>query len=65
MDRRNTQSIVWTLLALISFAIAVLAFSGTILAEDTVGKIVYGVLWTLIGLAWLGRCFVSRKRMSP
>jgi hypothetical protein len=65
MDNRKAQSMVWMLLALVSFVIAVLAFSGTILADDTVGKVIYGVLWSAIGLAWLGRYFISRKRQSP
>lgn len=55
-------SIVWVLLALVSFTIAFLAASGRILADDVTGRWIYGVGWTLIGTAWLARYLIEQRK---
>jgi hypothetical protein len=62
MANLNTGSIVWILLAIVSFIIAALALSGVILARDMTGRVIYGVLWTAIGLSWIGRYVVVRRK---
>ena len=62
MKERSRGSVVWLFLAAISFFIALLAAFGVILASDGTGRLIYGVLWGLIGLGWLGRYFVVRKK---
>jgi hypothetical protein len=39
---------------LVCFAIAALALSGVILREDAVGRAVFGLVWTALGIVWLG-----------
>jgi hypothetical protein len=55
-------SIVWILLALVSFTIAFMASLGVILAKDTTGKIIYAVMWCAVGAGWLGRFFIERRK---
>ncbi len=62
MSNQGRSSVVWILLAVVSFAVALLAAFGVILSRDTTGRIIYGVLWAAIGFAWLGRYFVAKKR---
>ena len=51
--------------ATISFAIAVVCWSGLVLANDPIGRIIFGTVWTLLGIGWLGRYFVQRKAAAP
>ena len=62
MNERNKGSIIWLLLATISFTIALLAVFGVILSNDGVGRLIYGVLWSMIGLSWMGRFFIARNK---
>jgi len=43
--------------AVICFGIAVLALTGVILAGDLTGRIIFGVVWTALGIVWLGSYF--------
>ncbi len=62
MARQNRGHYVWILLSLISFAIAVLAGLGVILAKNTNGRIFYGALWAAVGASWALRFVVVRKK---
>jgi hypothetical protein len=62
MPRQFRGLIVWLLLAAVSFAISVLAISGVILKNDTVGQVIWCVMWGLVGISWLGRFYVERKK---
>jgi len=62
VDESGKLTRVWLLLAIISMVIALLAALGVLFADDTNGRIIYGILWTAIGLSWLGRYFVARKQ---
>jgi len=45
----------WFLIAtIICFAIAVLALTGVILRGDVVGRVIFGCVWALLGVVWLG-----------
>ncbi|MBN2564676.1 MAG: hypothetical protein JXB46_03105 [Candidatus Eisenbacteria bacterium] len=38
----------------ICFVIAILAWSGVILRDDLTGRVIFGVVWTVLGVVWLG-----------
>jgi len=62
MTRQALGTVVWTLLALVSFTIAALTYCEVILRGDTTGRYIYTILWSLVGLAWLGRLVMWRKQ---
>jgi hypothetical protein len=38
----------------VCFVIAALAFTGVILRGDLVGRAIFGTVWTVLGVVWLG-----------
>ena len=48
--------------AVICFAVALIAFAGLILREDTVGRAIFGATWTALAVVWLKRLAVIAKR---
>lgn len=62
MAKQGKGPIVWILLAAVCFVVAALAGAGMILRSDSIGRLIYGVLWSLIGVSWLGRYFIARRR---
>lgn len=64
MSEKNTGSIIWLALAIISFAISLLALFGVILSNDGIGRLIYGVLWISIGLSWVGRYVIAKSKNS-
>ena len=58
------RPVVWILLAVTSYCIAILAALGLILADDVTGRLIYGILWFIIGSSWLGRYFVESKTQN-
>jgi len=48
--------------AVISFAVALIAFAALILGEDTIGRVIFGATWTALAVVWLGRLAVIAKR---
>ena len=50
--------------ALVPWVIAVISFFGIILSGDATGRLIFGVVWTLIGVLWWGQYFQAKKRSS-
>jgi len=48
----------------VCFAIAALAFGGVILRDDMAGRMIFGVVWALLGIVWLGRLVQTRRAGS-
>ncbi len=48
--------------AVICFAVALIAFTGLILREDAIGRVIFGAAWTALAVVWLGRLAVIGKR---
>ena len=40
---------------IISFAIAAISFAGVILKNDLVGRLIFGFVWVIVGIGWLGQ----------
>ena len=55
-------SVVWLLLAGVSFSVAALAAFGVVLASDVVGRLIFATAWGAIGIAWTGRYLVWRRQ---
>jgi uncharacterized membrane protein HdeD (DUF308 family) len=49
-------------LTAICAVIAVVSFFGLILKDDMVGRLIFGTVWTLVGIYWIGSYFVAKKR---
>lgn len=47
--------------AIIAFAIAAICLAGVVLRDDLVGRIIFGFVWTAIGVFWLGKYMSGRK----
>lgn len=50
--------------SLIAFCIAALSITGIILQTDLVGRVIWTIVWGLIGIAWLAGILRSRRRRS-
>jgi len=37
----------------IAFVIAIVCYSGVVLADDMTGRMIYGATWTLVGIFWI------------
>ena len=53
--KRRRPGFLWAMI--ICFAIAAVAFSGVILRDDVVGRVIFGVVWVVLGFVWLGSYF--------
>jgi len=62
--RRFPRLLVWILLSGVSFTIAFLALGGVILSRDATGRLIYGILWSLVGLGWLARYIIPRRKLK-
>ena len=62
MTKNDKKARVWACLASVCFMIAVLSFTGVILARDTTGRLIFGFAWSFIGLSWFGRYLLDKKR---
>jgi protein-S-isoprenylcysteine O-methyltransferase Ste14 len=62
MDKRRLAAIVWVALAVACFVMGVLSFSGVISNTDEKGRVIFGFGWVLIGIGWLGRYWIARKK---
>lgn len=61
MLRARDGSALWVLMAVLSIAIAALALSGAIFAHDLGGRLIYGLIWSAVGIGWLSRYILARK----
>lgn len=53
-----------TVAAIIAFIIALISFFGIILENDLIGRLIFGITWSLIGVLWLGQYFQARKEIK-
>ena len=49
-------------LTIICAVIAAVSFFGLILKNDMVGRLIFGTVWTLVGIYWIGSYFTAKKR---
>lgn len=47
---------------IVSFVIAAISFSGVILKNDAVGRLIFGFVWLIVGIGWLGQYFHHTKK---
>ncbi|TFH01008.1 MAG: hypothetical protein E4H13_05970 [Calditrichales bacterium] len=64
MAIKISKQIVWLLLAAVSWIIALLAATGNILADDTTGRLIYTIAWAAIGLGWIGRYMIEKRKIA-
>ncbi len=49
--------------AAVSFVIASIGFSGVVLKNDLVRRLIFGFVWLIVGVGWLGQYF--HRTTSP
>ncbi len=52
------------LLAIIAFVIAAVCFAGMVLRDDAVGRIIYGVVWSAVGILWVWQFVTARRERA-
>jgi hypothetical protein len=52
------------IMAVIAFTVAAIAGFGLVMGEDTVGRVVFTVVWVSVGLAWLGNLVRVKRSAS-
>jgi len=57
MEMRLRSRIGLLVAAVVCVGVAALSFTGVILAGDSVGRIIFGIVWVALGIVWLGSCF--------
>ncbi len=65
MPKQNMRRVIWIALAVVCFVMAGLSFTGVVLRQDTTNsKLMFGIIWTLVGVSWLGRYFAEKKKQE-
>lgn len=49
--------------ALVAFAVAAVCWSGFVLKDDMTGRLIFGLVWSFVGVLWLGQYFEARKEL--
>jgi len=70
MKQKNNNSLIFIALMLVSFIIIAMIYTGIVLKEDLVGRIIYGAIFILVGIGWIGLYFykmkgINKLRKSP
>ena len=61
MAKWNMKPKHYMIITVVSFVIAGIIFSGAILKNDVVGRLIFGFVWVIVGIVWLGQYFHSKK----
>ncbi len=62
MAKWNVKPKHYMIVTIVSFVIAAISFSGVILKNDAVGRLIFGFVWLLVGIGWFGQYFHSTKK---
>lgn len=52
------------LLGVVSFVVAAVPATGLVMKSDVVGRLIFTVVWILVGMAWLGQLLHAKKAGS-
>ncbi len=52
------------IMAIVCFAIALAPLLGFVLADDTVGRLIFTGAWALLGIVWIGNYRRTRNKTS-
>ena len=55
MAKWNIKPKHFVIAMIVSFIIAAIIFSGVILKNDVVGRFIFGFVWLIVGIVWLGQ----------
>ena len=47
---------------IVSFVFAAISFSGLILKNDLVGRLIFVFVWVIVGIGWLGHYFNLKNK---
>ena len=62
MAKWNMKPKHYMIITVVSFVIAGIIFSGAILKNDVVGRLIFGFVWVIVGIVWLGQYFHSKNK---
>lgn len=49
--------------AIVAFAVSAVCFSGIVLANDLTGRLIFGLVWSFVGVLWLDQYCQARKEL--
>jgi len=61
MNQCKNSKLYFLLLSMGSLSVALISFSGIVMKEDIVGRIIIGCVWLLVSVGWIGRFFHTKK----
>jgi len=64
ITKRNIKPKYYMIAIIVSFVIVAINFSGVILKNDVVGRLIFGFVWLIVGIGWLGQYFYRTKNKS-
>ncbi len=62
MAKWNMKPEHYMIAMIVSFVIAAISFSGVILKNDVVGRLIFGFVWVIVGIGWLGQYFNLKNK---
>jgi len=64
MKMKINNTWIYIALMIVSFVISAVIYTGIVLKEDLVGRIIYGSVFILVGIGWIGLYFHKKKRIN-
>jgi len=61
MNQYKNSKLYFLLLSMGSLSVALISFSGIVMKEDLVGRVIIGCVWLLVSVGWMGRYFHTKK----
>ncbi len=62
MNKRRLTTVVWVLLAAGCFIMGGLSLAGIVSTAEGNERFLFGIGWILIGVGWLGRYYIAKKK---
>ena len=61
---KKSRPFLFLLAAIVCFIVALLASAGVLLKNDTVGRIIFGIIWGALAIVWLGQYAILVNRQK-
>lgn len=62
MIKRMIKPWIYLLAMVISLGVAALSFSGVLFKEDATGRWIFGLVWVILAVVWMGQYVSKRKK---
>jgi hypothetical protein len=55
MTKRRISPAFAAVMAITAFLVAAIPAVGIVMKDDVTGRVIFGLMWTMVGVAWLGQ----------